>query len=65
MRTVVVQSFDNVKEVIEIKKMIKDTDHMIVVEHGDSKHSVPTLYRPNTGRDYGAYLWFIVTITTL
>ena len=63
---VVVQSFNDVAGVREIGAMVSEsvrlrmTVRVIVVEHGDARHGFPTLMRPNLGRDYGAFVWYIV-----
>ena len=56
---VVVQSLDNVKEVKEIHQMIEEKK-IDVIEHGISKHEFNTYYRSNLGREYGAYVWYII-----
>ena len=63
---VVIQSFNDVAGVREIGAMVSEsvrlrmTVRVVVVEHGDAQHDFPTLMRPNLGRDYGAFLYYIV-----
>jgi len=63
---VVIQSFNDVAGVREIGAMVSEsvrlrmTVRVVVVEHGDARHGFPTLMRPNLGRDYGAFVWYIV-----
>ena len=56
---VVVQSFNDVAGVREIGAMCNGAS-VVVVEHGDARHEFPTLMRPNLGRDYGAFVYYIV-----
>ena len=56
---VVIQSFNDVAGVQEIAAMANGAS-IVVVEHGDARHEFPTLTRPNVGRDYGAFIWYIV-----
>ena len=63
---VVIQSFNDVAGVREIGAMVSEsvrlrmTVRVVVVEHGDARHGFPTLMRPNVGRDYGAFIWYVV-----
>ena len=56
---VVVQSFNDGAGVREIGAMANGAS-VVVVEHGDAQHEFPTLMRPNLGRDYGAFVHYIV-----
>ena len=56
---VVIQSFNDVAGVREIGAMANGAS-VVVVEHGDARHEFPTLTRPNLGRDYGAFVYYIV-----
>jgi len=57
---VVIQSFNDVAGVREIGAMCNGAASVVVVEHGDTRHDFPTLMRPNLGRDYGAFVYYIV-----
>ena len=57
---VIVQSYNDVAAVREIGSMVPESATVVVVEHGDAQHDFPTLMRPNLGRDYGAFVWYIV-----
>ena len=57
---VIVQSYNDVAAVREIGAMVPESATVVVVEHGDAQHDFPTLMRPNVGRDYGAFVWYIV-----
>ena len=56
---VIIQSYNDVAAVREIGAMCHGAS-IVVVEHGDARHEFPTLTRPNVGRDYGAFIWYIV-----
>ena len=56
---VIIQSFNDAAGVREIGAMANGAS-VVVVEHGDARHDFPTLVRPNVGRDYGAFVWYIV-----
>ena len=57
---VIIQSYNDVAAVREIGAMVPESATVVVVEHGDTRHEFPTLMRPNVGRDYGAFIWYIV-----
>ena len=57
---VIIQSYNDVAAVREIGAMVPESATVVVVEHGDAQHDFPTLLRPNVGRDYGAFIWYIV-----
>ena len=57
---VIIQSYNDVAAVREIGAMVPESVTVVVVEHGDAQHGFPTLLRPNVGRDYGAFVWYIV-----
>ena len=57
---VIVQSYNDVAAVREIGAMVPESATVVVVEHGDAQHDFPTLLRPNVGRDYGAFIWYVV-----
>ena len=58
---IIVQSLDNPRQIVEIGHMIDHDRHDIqVIEHGTAIHDFRTFYRKNTGRDYGAFVWFIL-----
>ena len=57
---VVIQSYNDVAAVREIGAMVPESATVVVVEHGDAQHDFPTLLRTNVGRDYGAFIWYIV-----
>ena len=57
---VVIQSYNDVAAVREIGAMVPESATVVVVEHGDAQHDFPTLLRPNVGRDYGAFVHYIV-----
>ena len=57
---VIIQSFNDAAGVREIGAMCNGAASVVVVEHGDARHEFPTLTRPNTGRDYGAFVYYIV-----
>ena len=57
---VIIQSFNDAAGVREIGAMCNGAASVVVVEHGDARHEFPTLMRPNLGRDYGAFVWYIV-----
>ena len=56
---VIIQSFNDAAGVREIGAMCSGAS-VTVVEHGDARHEFPTLMRPNLGRDYGAFVYYIV-----
>ena len=56
---VIIQSYNDVAAVREIGAMVPESATVVVVEHGDAQHDFPTLLRPNVGRDYGAFIWYI------
>ena len=57
---VIIQSFNDAAGVREIGVMCNGAASVVVVEHGDARHDFPTLLRANVGRDYGAFVWYIV-----
>ena len=57
---VIIQSYNDVAAVREIGAMVPESATVVVVEHGDAQHDFPTLLRPNVGRDYGAFVHYIV-----
>ena len=57
---VIIQSFNDAAGVREIGAMCNGAASVVVVEHGDARHEFPTLTRPNLGRDYGAFVYYIV-----
>ena len=57
---VIIQSYNDVAAVREIGAMVPESATVVVVEHGDAQHDYPTLLRPNVGRDYGAFVHYIV-----
>ena len=57
---VIIQSFNDAAGVREIGAMCNGAASVVVVEHGDARHDFPTLMRPNLGRDYGAFVYYIV-----
>ena len=56
---VIIQSYNDAAGVREIAAMANGAS-VVVIEHGDARHEFPTLTRPNVGRDYGAFIWYIV-----